>query len=338
MLSTPELPELTSSAGASSPRTIDIDTTDPDRAMSVGRDVYHPHRIRLDSRTRRFRMGLKAIHLPNLTLGLLEYGHPVSVRTPPLQDSYQVNFTTFGSVSMGYANQTVQINNRRAAVHGLSEVTRMQGWGHPARVVGLKIPRVTLEQEFEALTGMPVGEPLRFDGDLDLASPGGQAWRATVQALAQGLDPTSPISTHPLLSGPLTQAAARGLLLAARHNHSHLLHTPAPTEPPETIKAALEFMHANADQPLSAEDMARAAGVSVRSLQAGFRKHLDTTPVAALRRIRLDRARQDLSSSPPGTRVAAIAERWGFRHVGRFAIHFAQAFGESPSETLARSS
>lgn len=318
--------------------TVSIETSDPDRAMSVGGDVYHPHRIRLDARTRSFRMGLKALHLPNLTLGLLEYGHHVEVSTPPLKDSYQINFTIFGSVSMGYGNQTVLTNQRRAAVHGFTEDTRMEGWQHPARVVGLKILRQALEQEFELLTGAPPESPIEFEGELDLEAPAGQAWRSTVQALAQGLTPDSPIAAHASMAHPLAQAAARGLLLAAPHNHSHLLHPPPGPTPPAAVADALDFLRDNARQPLSVEQIARAAGVSVRTLQAGFRDHLDTTPVAMLRRIRLEGAHRDLLSGRPGTTVATVARRWGFRHPGRFAIHFAQAFGRSPSKILGGSS
>ncbi|MGM7669735.1 AraC family transcriptional regulator [Microbacterium sp. A93] len=323
--------------GSPTAQSVSIDTADPDRAMSVGGDVYHPHRIRLDSRTRTFRMGLKALHLPNLTLGLLEYGHHVEVRTPPLEDSYQINFTIFGSVSMGYGSQTVLASQRRAAVHGFTEDTRMEGWQHPARVVGLKILRQALEEEFELLTGAPPETAIRFEGTFDLGSPGGQAWRSTVQALAQGLTQGSPIAAHPLMAAPLAQAAARGLLLGAPHNHSHLLNPPPGPTPPAAVTDALHFLRANAKRPLSVEEIAQAADVSVRTLQAGFRDHLDSTPMAALRRIRLEGAQMDLLSGRPGTTVTAVARRWGFNHPGRFAIHFAQAYGQSPSVVLGRS-
>lgn len=316
--------------------TVSVDTSDPDRAMSVGRDVYHPHRIRLDARTRQFRMSLKALHVPDVTLGLLEYGQHVEVITPPLEESYQINFTIFGSVVMGYGDQSVVTTRRRAAVHGFTEETRMEGWQHPARVVGLKVSRQALEQEFETLTGAPPETPIRFKGDLDLEAPGGQAWRATVQALAQGMTPGSPIATHEPLAAPLAQAVARGLLLAAPHNLSHLLAAPATPALPAAISTALDFLRTHAAQPLTVEEVAHAAGVGVRTLQAGFREHLGTTPVAELRRIRLTGARRDLLTGGPGTTVAGVAGRWGFHHPGRFAIHFAQEFGQSPSELVGR--
>lgn len=313
-----------------------IDTSDPDRAVSVGGDVYHPHRIHLAPRTRRFRMSLKAFHVPDVTLGLLEYGQHVTLVTPPLEGSYQINFTLFGSVEMGYGEQSVLTTQRRAAVHGFTEQTRMEGWRSPARLVGLKVSRRALEQEFEALTGSAPPSPIRFEGELDLVAPGGQAWRATVQALAQGLTPGSPISSHASMAAPLAQAVARGLLLAAPHNHSHLLVAPGPPPPPAAVSAALDFLRAHAVEPLTVEEVARAAGVSVRTLQLGFREHLGTTPLAELRRIRLEGARRDLIAGEPGTTVAQVAGRWGLHHPGRFAIHFAQEFGLRPSEVLAR--
>ncbi|GAA4758370.1 AraC family transcriptional regulator [Citricoccus nitrophenolicus] len=333
--------ELASIPGALPSQTVSIDTSDPDQAMSVGGDVYHPHRIRLDARTRTFRMGLKALHVPDLTLGLLEYGQHLQVHTPPLQDSYQINFTAFGSVTMGYGGRAVQTNQRRAAIHGFTEETTMEGWAQPARVVGLKIPRAVLDREFELLTSTPPSSPIQFEGDFDLDSPGGRAWRSSVQSLAQGLAqglaPGSAATPHPLLTAPLAQAVIRGLLLAAPHNHSGLL-DPAPAPgPPAPIADALEFLRANAGRPLSVAEAAVAAGVSVRTLQVGFRQHLGTTPVAELRRIRLEGARQELAAGRPGTTVADVARRWGFHHAGRFAIHFAQAYGDSPSRVLARS-
>lgn len=78
--------------------------------------------------------------------------------------------------------------------------------------------------------------------------------------------------------------------------------------------------------------------VSVRSLQEGFRRSLDTTPVAYLRRVRLEKARDELTAAEPGTTsVTEVATRWGFVHLGRFSSTYARAFGERPSETLRRS-
>jgi AraC family ethanolamine operon transcriptional activator len=52
---------------------------------------------------------------------------------------------------------------------------------------------------------------------------------------------------------------------------------------------------------------------------------------------RLNQVRRELLKCRPGDQsVAAIAKRWGIRHLGRFAAQYAQLFGERPYETLTR--
>ena len=77
--------------------------------------------------------------------------------------------------------------------------------------------------------------------------------------------------------------------------------------------------------------------VSGRSLQEAFRREIGQPPMTYLRQIRLRRVHDDLASAEPGSvTVAAVASRWGFLHLGRFAGAYRAAFGVSPSETLGR--
>ena len=83
-------------------------------------------------------------------------------------------------------------------------------------------------------------------------------------------------------------------------------------------------------------DIAAAAGVSDRTLQAAFQAELEITPMAYLRGRRLDRARAELADAAmqDRTSVTEVADRWGFGHLGRFAAEYKARFGESPSQTL----
>ena len=84
------------------------------------------------------------------------------------------------------------------------------------------------------------------------------------------------------------------------------------------------------------DDAVAAAHVTGRALQYAFRRHLDTTPLAHLRQIRLSHAHQDLMNADPnhGATVTEIAARWGFHHAGRFATLYREAYGSSPPRTL----
>lgn len=110
----------------------------------------------------------------------------------------------------------------------------------------------------------------------------------------------------------LHRLAPRHVLLAEQHirDHAHL----APT----------------------LGELARAAGVSVRTLNGAFRTYRGCTPMQALREARLQGVRSELLVAPPGTQVRDIAAAWGYAHLGLFAAAYRQRFGESPSATLGR--
>lgn len=106
---------------------------------------------------------------------------------------------------------------------------------------------------------------------------------------------------------------------------------------PAAVRRALAFIDEHLDEPIGVEEIAAAARLSVRGLQSAFRRHLDTTPSAALRSARLAAARAELLHADAGRDdVASIARRWGFHHLGRFAAEYRAAYGEPPRRTLHR--
>ncbi len=102
------------------------------------------------------------------------------------------------------------------------------------------------------------------------------------------------------------------------------------------MRRAARLIDEHCAEPLGTPDVAEALQVSVRSLQAGFRRHLGTTPMAYLRRARLERIRAALQDGTADT-VTDAAVRWGSPHLGRLAVDYRAAFGEGPAETLRRS-
>lgn len=84
-------------------------------------------------------------------------------------------------------------------------------------------------------------------------------------------------------------------------------------------------------------DIAAAASVTTRSIQLAFQRHLETTPMAYLRRVRLDHAHRQLQAADPARdTVTAVARQWGFSSASRFAAHYRAAYGVPPSHALQR--
>lgn len=102
---------------------------------------------------------------------------------------------------------------------------------------------------------------------------------------------------------------------------------------PASVRRAIAYIDSHAHEPITIDDVARAARMSTRGLQYAFRRALDTTPTEWIRRARLSAAHRDLIE-PGGGSIAEIARRWGFEHPSRFASHYRALYGVNPSQTL----
>jgi len=104
---------------------------------------------------------------------------------------------------------------------------------------------------------------------------------------------------------------------------------------PATLRRAIAFIDEHAHDDIAGAEIAAAAGVTIRAVQLAFRRHLDTTPLGYLRRVRLDYAHRQLAAADPRHEsVTAVAYRWGFANSSRFAAYYRQTYGVLPSHTL----
>jgi len=140
---------------------------------------------------------------------------------------------------------------------------------------------------------------------------------------------------QPLVGLPFVDSLVRGFLLAAHHSHRYALTTGERLAAPRTFRKAIEIIEEEAHLPLTVSSIAARCGVSVRSLQQDFRRHMGASPMAYLREVRLRRAHQSLLESDPSTTsVASVAYHWGFTNLGRFAAAHTARYDEPPAATL----
>jgi AraC-like DNA-binding protein len=99
------------------------------------------------------------------------------------------------------------------------------------------------------------------------------------------------------------------------------------------LRRAIEFIHLRFRDELLIDEVAQAAGISIRLLQSLFRHQLDCTPGDYIRRLRLDDAHRRLSQRLAASVTEAALES-GFSHLGEFSAAYRRRYGEKPSETL----
>lgn len=101
------------------------------------------------------------------------------------------------------------------------------------------------------------------------------------------------------------------------------------------VDELISWLTENYASPITLTDMARIVGVSIRRMQEAVRNATGHTPTDLLREIRLDAAHRALRDADAHvTTVAAVAHSCGIAHLGRFAVHYKQRYGCSPSTTL----
>lgn len=189
-----------------------------------------------------------------------------------------------------------------------------------------------LERHLESLLERPVTGPIVLAPSTELRRGTGRSWWSITQLVSRMMLGPDHGLFDPAVAAPLYEAMMTGLLLSVDHQYRDALVQPTAPSRPRHVRRAVDAIHACPAHPYTLTSLAELAGVSVRTLQQGFRAHLNTSPMAYLRHVRLACAHDDLSRDDTVT-VAEVAFRWGFTHLGRFAAAYARQYGNLPSHS-----
>jgi AraC-like DNA-binding protein len=181
--------------------------------------------------------------------------------------------------------------------------------------------------------------PVRFLSQRPASSGGRDQWKSTASFVGDLLAGPAATADSLVIDAAARLLAATVLAVFPNTLTTHPDHSDSRGAWPTALRRAVAFVDDHPHQDITVADVAAAAAVTVRAVQLVFRRHLDTTPMAYLRQVRLARAHADLLAATPGDgqTVTAIAERWGFPSASRFAARYRQAYGVSPSQTLRQS-
>ncbi len=85
---------------------------------------------------------------------------------------------------------------------------------------------------------------------------------------------------------------------------------------------------------LTVGEITAAIGANERTLRRAFLDRFGVPPKTYLTTVRLHGVRKGLRHRDRTTTVIDVANRWGFWHMGDFAMNYRRVFGELPSETV----
>lgn len=268
--------------------------------------------------------------------GRMSYGATVDIDPGRLDNFFLLQFPLQGEETIIAEGHSVSSTASLASIVSPGVDFRMRHVQGTEKLF-IRLDRQALEHEFTRYSGLALKGPLKFAPGIALDTAQGQALHRFISWLMQEAS-EGPLLDYPLLAAQFEDTLMTSLLSTLSHNQGSLLHAPLSVAP-HFVRRAEDFMEHHAHEPLSAGDIALYAGVSTRSLFAGFRKYRDTTPMAYLRTLRLEKVHAELNSpSSSSEGVTRIALRWGFSHLGQFSAAYRHRYGETPSLTLQRAS
>ena len=202
-----------------------------------------------------------------------------------------------------------------------------------ARICALGFRATDARRLIERMTGRPPEQPLSIAAPFRTPSALGRMLAALIHAAMSGLADKAPL-TSSLHTGELLQDSMLALLLEnLPHSHSERIVRSRLEALPWAIRKAMDYIAENAREDIGVADVALAAGLSLRSLQHGFRRCLDSSPQDYLKLVRLRGVRRDLLDAGTRRSVEDIARAWGFSNRGHFAMQYRKLYGELPSRT-----
>lgn len=286
-----------------------------------------------------FAATMNGVRLRNVSMLYLDLHIPAVIDIPAVGTYFGVHMQLNGCARIDYRGRTFEANTLRALVTSPGEPLRLQ-LDHDCPQLLIRIEQGAMSTYLTRLLGRALTKPLEFEPEFDLASAAAMRWHAAVQLIhTEVLHDNSLIHRGQGIS-PVEELVMSSLLhLQPSNYHREFLpshHLPTPRR--AAVHEAMEYLEQHLAEQLSMDELAAALHISVRSIQQGFRDELNLTPTTYLRERRLERVHEELTDALPsdGVTVTAVAQRWGFRHLGSFAVEYRKRWGETPSATLRR--
>ncbi|KQH80876.1 hypothetical protein AO501_17655 [Mycobacterium gordonae] len=276
-------------------------------------------------------------HLGSTPVDEVSFGLDVSYQMEPL-DTILLGRVYAGAMSVDQPGlESKFFGPGEVTAAGALEALPMFGTVSHCRYVLVSVARSAFD-EIAASAGLNDGAPVRLTANAALTAEANQFLTHAVDHVCNDIVANSQVAQSYLVVGEVRRFLAASML--ATFPHTAVLE---PTiedrhdSTPVLLRRAITFIDDNAQHDISLADIARAACITPRALQYMFRRHRDCTPTEYLRRVRLHHAHLDLlEASSDVCTVSAVAARWGFAHLGRFAAFYRREYGESPQATLLR--
>ena len=315
-----------------------LDSGDLYEIQSVVSATQHPLSVELPGRPRplRFRIHHHPLSRLALTHAAFLYEGRLRVWAPPFPSHYLIQIPLRGGSRVVHgAREVTTVEARRGVVLSPDHTTTFSSDGGFEEIT-LEVDAAAVSRAWTTLTGDVLDDALVFEPALRLdAEPGASLLRLVRFLMDEVSRPSSALASG-LVLDRLEEALILCLLESQPHTRTEQVERHSRSRSASFVRQAESWMEEHAGERITVAAAAEALGISVRTLQRTFAHHGCGTPMAFLRRVRLERARARLRRGGPHTTVTQVAVGLGFAHLGRFSCDYRARYSESPSSTLDR--
>lgn len=286
--------------------------------------VLQPHRL-MPGSTRAGRSAyMSYVRIDSLRFGTIGYAGSMGVDAGEIEDYYLAILCLSGYADVTVSGRRMIVGPTQGVIVGPS--TRFSGTFSP------ECEQFFVRIDKSAVLAHSGYDRLSIEPTLDLSRPELAPWLAQVRMIVSSPETIALAQRDRRVAVEFERLLVT--LLLAGQPHRYQSRQPESALMPRTVKRAQAFIAQNACEPITLADIAKAAGVPVRTLLDGFQRFADTSPMQLVRESRLERARERLLQAQETEHVADIALACGFANLGRFAGAYRERFGEAPSDTL----
>jgi AraC-like DNA-binding protein len=304
-------------------------------ASMIGRALA-PTRLTLsDGASDRFAAAMHGVRLRHVSMLYLDLSVCVTLEIPVLGRYFAVHMPMNGRALCSLDGHAFEANTIRALVTSPGEALTMQFDDDTPQLL-IRIEEAALVEYLTRLRGRRLTRPLVFHPEFDLATDAAMRWHAAVQLLHTEVYHAGSLVQRGLGISGIEELLMNSLLHLQPSNYQEEFVRPAKQETRRVVRDAIKYIDAHLAEHITMASIADNVHMSVRSVQQGFREELGVSPMTYVRDRRLERVRDELADALPsdGVTVTDVANRWGFHHLGSFAVEYRKRWGVTPSETL----
>jgi AraC-like DNA-binding protein len=298
--------------------------------------ICGPHSLRVSRpENLSFRQSGMVLRSMSTTIGYVEYGTDVTVavhKEDPLA-CYSISLPLIGQQELSAGGRLWLSDQNHGLIVSPDDTQDLTIAGN-CRKIHVAIPSRSINVVLESLLHHRVDAPLSFTPEMSAATGEAASWWRMVKFLVAETEQSQSQIVHFVASSEFEGALLKALLLSQPNNYSDQLSRQMSSSIPHYLTRARDYIHANAREPIALEDLERHAGVSRYKLFQAFSRYLGCSPMAYLKRYRLESIRRVLLEDRSTQNVSSVAMSWGLTHLGRFSAEYREAFGESPSATI----